>query len=166
MMCLTICQSYAHLICTPAEELRDGDVPKRVENRTWPTAYRGALLIHAGKSKKWLRPGDESRYPEMLYGYVLGKAELIACIPVQWKTAEEAEAGLPARFKWIARHQHAGASGYWWVLENVVRFGVPVPARGQQGLFDLPGDWEEKRVEKTAALAIPARRPRMIKLGE
>lgn len=27
---------------------------KRVENREWPTSYRGPLLIHAGKSREWL----------------------------------------------------------------------------------------------------------------
>lgn len=51
MKALTICQPYAELIAR-------GDKP--IENRTWPTHYRGPLLIHAGKSRAWL-DGDEDR---------------------------------------------------------------------------------------------------------
>jgi len=31
-------------------------IRKRVENRTWETKYRGRLVIHAGKSMKFLQP--------------------------------------------------------------------------------------------------------------
>ena len=44
MKVITICQPYAELILL-------GE--KRVENRTWPTNYRGTIGIHAGKSKAW-----------------------------------------------------------------------------------------------------------------
>ncbi len=44
MKALTICQPYAELIMRGV---------KRVENRTWATRYKGALLIHAGKSREW-----------------------------------------------------------------------------------------------------------------
>lgn len=59
MKALTICQPYPHLICTPQSDLKDGDVRKRVENRTWGTSHRGPLLIHAGRSKAWLRECGE-----------------------------------------------------------------------------------------------------------
>lgn len=165
MKSLVICQPHAFYIFADEAELKDGDVPKRVENRTWACDYRGALLIIAGKNKSWLKPGDEAKYPQMLFGYALGTVDLVACIPVKWKAADEAEAELPPRFRWCARHQHAGNQGYWWVMENVRRFSVPVPARGQQGLFDLPGDWEEKRTDaKPAAALVVQPRQRQINL--
>lgn len=149
MKCLTVCNPWPVLIFWTAEELRCGDTPKRVENRNWPTDFRGQLLIHAGKSKNWLRPGDEARYPEMLYGYVIGTVDLIACVAKTWKTPEEGREMLPAKLAWVADHAHAHGD-YCWVLDNPRRFSVPVKARGQQGLFDLPGDWLEKRHETPA----------------
>src|SRR5882672_6207587 len=68
---LTICQPYAHLIY-----LKE----KRVENRTWPTRYRGRMYIHAGKSREWLSEGDMDRYPNMAFGAVIATAKLIDCL--------------------------------------------------------------------------------------
>ena len=45
MKALTICQPYAEMIANHE---------KPIENRTWPTSYRGPLAIHAGKSRAWL----------------------------------------------------------------------------------------------------------------
>lgn len=55
MKCLTILQSYAHLICCLAA---DDPRRKRVENRTHDhfKSHRGLLLIHAGKSKQMVWP--------------------------------------------------------------------------------------------------------------
>jgi len=41
MYALTIHQPYAHLIVTPQDELPEGAVQKRVENRSWVTKHRG-----------------------------------------------------------------------------------------------------------------------------
>lgn len=144
MRCLTIANPYPYLILSPADELHEDDEVKRIENRPWGTNHRGPLLIHSGKSTTWLRPGDRERYPHMLFGYVLGMVDVVACIQVKWKTAEDAYDALPMQFKWCAFHPHASGQGYWWVLDNVKRFVEPVLARGKQGLFDLPGDWENR----------------------
>ncbi len=50
MKCLSIKQPWAWLIVT---KQLPPDMRKDVENRTWATAYRGPLLIHAGKSFDW-----------------------------------------------------------------------------------------------------------------
>jgi hypothetical protein len=55
---LTICQPYAELIAR-------GE--KVIENRTWPTSYRGPLLIHAGKSREWLY-GDGDWLGPLVFG--------------------------------------------------------------------------------------------------
>jgi hypothetical protein len=58
---------------------------KRVENRSWPTNYRGPLLIHAGLNEDhlgWLaldRMGIE--FPdEVERGGIIGMVDLIDCV--------------------------------------------------------------------------------------
>lgn len=141
MKALTIHQPFAHLIVTPQDELPIGAVRKRIENRTWPTAYRGPLLIHAGKSLKWINhhdwPGaygprfDYADFPEFVFGAIVGVATLAEVIRVT----------VPARdlgeFNWIYNHHHM--EGPWcWILKSIVRFDEPIPYRGSQGLFDVP----------------------------
>ncbi|MGE3276746.1 MAG: ASCH domain-containing protein [Vicinamibacterales bacterium] len=114
---LTVCQPYAHLIAS-------GDKP--VENRGWPTRYRGPLLIHAGKSRAWLDEGDELVCPEMAFGAFVAVVDLVACLP----KAEPSQWGA-----WSHLLSHPHTHGAWcYVLENVRRIR-PVPARGAQGLW-------------------------------
>jgi activating signal cointegrator 1 len=114
---LTICQPYAELIMR-------GDKP--IENRTWPTAHRGDLVIHAGKSRDWLDPDDEAQYPDMPFGALVGIAKLVACL--------DYEAKWPEQYRHLHNHEHANGP-YCWILEGVVRFRQPVPYRGAQGLW-------------------------------
>ena len=114
MKALTICQPYAHLIAI-------GE--KVVENRTWPTRYRGPLLIHAGKSRAWL---DEESvdWPDgdLAFGAVVAVARLADC-----KRFE----ALPPE---LQAHEHA--NGPWcWVLTDVLRLDAPVTCNGMQGLW-------------------------------
>jgi hypothetical protein len=60
---LTICQPYAELIARGQ---------KRVENREWPTRYRGPLLIHAGKSREWLS-GETDAELEEEFGRIMDR---------------------------------------------------------------------------------------------
>lgn len=121
MKALTICQPYAHMIAC-------GE--KRVENRTWPTQYRGPLLIHAGKSRAWLTDSDPDG---MAFGAVVATAQLVDCLRVERiKCGDYAD-----RYPWLKGHRHA--LGPWcWVLGDVAVLQEPVPARGAQGLWDLP----------------------------
>jgi activating signal cointegrator 1 len=122
---LTICQPYPVLIL-------DGRKP--IENRTWPTRFRGWFAIHAGKSREWLS-GDEERIygireSDMVFGAIVGVAKLVACLdinkPETW--------GEWSYLKW---HEHA--NGPWcWVLEDVRKLREPIPYRGAQGLWPVP----------------------------
>jgi len=145
MKAITIANPYPILILWPQERLRGGDVVKRTENRTWPCEYRGELIIHAGKSDRWVREGDKSRYPEMLFGYAMGLVEMTGCVAVTWKTNDEARDVLPAELRWIADHPHASGP-FLHIYERPRLFATPVKVRGQQGLFDLPGDWPTKTI--------------------
>lgn len=120
MKALTICQPYAEMIAA-------GE--KLIENRTWPTPYRGPLAIHAGKSRDWLEADDEAERPGMAFGAVVAVAQLVDCVRVD---------AVSERF--LDEHdQRHHANGPWcWVLENVRRLPAPIPYRGAQGLWDLP----------------------------
>lgn len=132
MKALTICQPYAHLIALGR---------KRVENRTWPTRYRGPLLIHAGKSRSWLDDegeGIDARYGirirEMAFGAVVAIADLVECVSYGRIELRDFDREYP----WLREHEHA--NGPWcWILANVRRLPEPIPARGAQGLFELKG---------------------------
>lgn len=130
MKAITICQPYAELIAR-------GE--KRVENRTWPTNYRGPILIHAGKSRQWLQLDDEDfdeRYSmhvsQMAFGAVVAIADLVECASYGRIELKDFDRDYP----WLREHEHT--EGPWcWILANVRRLPKPLPARGAQGLFDL-----------------------------
>jgi hypothetical protein len=122
MRALTICQPWAWAI---------SHGPKRFENRTWSTEYRGSLLIHAGKSKKWLGPGicelqeDFNTDPpaDLVYSAIVAIADLVSCLPPD--AAVYHNPHLDGRF----------ASGpICWTVHNV-RPLTPIPCAGLMGLW-------------------------------
>jgi hypothetical protein len=64
---------------------------KDIENRTWPTRFRGRFLIHAGKKfdghrDEWDWPSIE-RPASFDMGGIIGEAEIVDCItgsPSPW----------------------------------------------------------------------------------
>lgn len=126
MKALTVCQPYAELIAR-------GEKP--IENRTWPTSFRGRLFIHAGKSRAWMDDDDLVAYPNMAFGALVATARLVDCVRVT---------ALPPE---LLDNEHA--NGPWcWVLRDVNRI-EPIPFRGAQGLWDVPSS--------VALTAMPAR---------
>ncbi len=114
MKAITVCQPYADMIAK-------GE--KIIENRTWPTNYRGHLAIHAGRSKAWMDHEDLVERPEMSFGAVVALARLVGCVRV-----EDLPPALSAR---------DDANGPWcWILEDVTPFQEPIPAVGKQGLWE------------------------------
>ncbi|MFI6489868.1 ASCH domain-containing protein [Streptomyces sp. NPDC050564] len=95
---------------------------KRIENRTWPTDYRGIVLIHAGRTTDrhaWdvplTRPFLRRPQPR---GAVLAVARLADC------------------------HQDDGwctlwsAPGQWhWKLTDIRTLSKPLDCRGERGLW-------------------------------
>jgi hypothetical protein len=66
---------------------------KNVENRSWPTRYRGPLLIHASKNRATYDQEAKRdweaiygialpRLEELTFGAVIGAVELVDCQPV------------------------------------------------------------------------------------
>ena len=146
MKALTIAQPYAHLIVLPDED----DRAKRVENRKWPTNYRGPLLIHAGKSREWLElDEDETRDEEydipladMVFGAIVGVANLVGCVElgvveIGTRRRKIVPDWAQRHWPWLAAHPHTEGP-FCWVLTECRRFAEPIPYRGAQGLFDVP----------------------------
>lgn len=123
MLSITIKQPWAELIAR-------GD--KIIENRSWPTNYRGSLAIHAGKQPDKMTAGERDflesdrgivfpKPAELVYGAVIAIAELVDCI--EFDSLPEA----------LADDKHA--FGEWcWILANVHRI-EPVKATGKLGLW-------------------------------
>lgn len=144
MKTLSIRQPWPWLILRPdlqtAEErehaLRFGGM-KPVENRTWPTLYRGPLLIHASKQctrgdyeacKLFLLSDARTSHvaqdlpplEALQRGGIVGRVNLVGCTEVH------------------ASPYFCGPYGL--VMENATPLPF-TPAKGRLGLYDTPGDW-------------------------
>ena len=115
---------------------------KDVENREWPTKYRGPLLIHA--SKGWSQSGFDficDRMDEWVphreyhaFGAIVGKVDLIGC---------------------VGSYDSRWFFGPWGlVFARPIEFEIPIPYCGQLGIFDIPdkflhgGNHDNKQYEK------------------
>jgi hypothetical protein len=116
---LTIRQPWAQLIVWGV---------KPVENRSWLTNHRGALLIHAGMKYEKV-PELEERYgfteDDCESGAIIGIANLVDVVEDH-----------PSPF-------FCGPFG--WVLDNV-RGIDPIPMRGKLGLFNQRLDLSRRRI--------------------
>ncbi|MCA8951843.1 MAG: ASCH domain-containing protein [Planctomycetes bacterium] len=129
MKCLSLWQPWASAIAVRM---------KRVETRSWPTKYRGPLLIHAAKTWRgvaiaskqmalWYAVFGHTRLDDLPRGAVIASCVLHDVRHVDTVDPDPIERQLgdfsDGRFGWILRH--------------VVRFPEPLPIRGRQGLFDV-----------------------------
>ncbi len=145
MKALSIWQPWATLIIIGA---------KKIETRGRPTMLRSEdIAIHASKSlagfdaveaMPWkqrhyildaLRDAGYENMRELPLGAVLGIAELVAC----WHTEGLKSSSLLIPDDQKEREFAMGDfSDYrWgWYMRDPLRFEEPIPARGQQGLWD------------------------------
>lgn len=130
MKALTISQPFASLIA---------DGSKYIENRRWPTNYRGDLAIHAGKGTQYLDKDELKEYPT---GCVIAMAQLIHCMRIEdIRMTGPGDLRLIPNTKHLLTYgrctEHPHAEGPWcWILEDV-RAIEHVPMRGAQGLWDV-----------------------------
>ena len=147
MKTITIKQPWASLIC---QGIKD------IENRTWPTKYRGRVLVHAAaKSWGWsqvlsyisdemaweLHKNEASRrWLEGLdTGAIIGSVEIVDCImnhPSIW--AEKSDEDL---LGWRKKPT------YNWVLAHPIRFPEPIPIKGRLSFWDYPNILAEPEEE-------------------
>lgn len=119
---------------------------KRFETRSWPTHYRGPLVIQAAKripQLEELRPEAIRaalkaigivRVGDFPFGCALAVVDVTAVYRTETVLAEELVVGEALAFG------DYGPGRYAWRLENLRRLAQPVPLRGRQGLWPLRGD--------------------------
>ena len=137
MKVLSLRQPWASLIVM-------GD--KRIENRSWPTDYRGRIAIHASARlglRDWseivggppvpLAEGvildDGTILPALSalpLGAILGSVEVVDC-----KRFEE----LPKRLR---DDPHSEEGGFCWLVENPRPLAEPYPCKGKLRLWESP----------------------------
>ncbi len=152
MKALTLYQPYASLVAIGA---------KRIETRSWSTPYRGALMIHAGKTvpiwvrniceseplRTWLHKVGIRYWLALPRGVAVARCELIDCVPINSTLRHERVVhtqwgGLPAVFQLTDQEIAFGdytPGRFAWLLANVVPYDPPISARGMLGLWE----WSE-----------------------
>ncbi|AIQ15677.1 2-oxoglutarate dehydrogenase E1 [Paenibacillus sp. FSL H7-0357] len=134
MRCLTIRQPWATLIAL-------GE--KSFETRSWRTAYRGEIAIHAGlKIDKavCLREPFQSvlarhglTADNLPAGVIVATGSLINCYEV---TAGMAEEGWPYGSEYIFGDYREGR--FAWELTGVTPLEDNIPAKGRLGFWEHP----------------------------
>ncbi|HZR35695.1 MAG TPA: ASCH domain-containing protein [Nevskia sp.] len=101
---------------------------KDVENRRWPTKYRGWFLIHAGKTWSYEQDDDLAacmeQFPQLPWasttfqrGGAIGIAQIVAC---------------------VEQHNSRWFNGPYGFVIRSARPIEPFAYRGQLGWFDVP----------------------------
>ena len=140
MKALTIWQPWASLLVSGQ---------KKYETRSWATAYRGPIAIHAAmrpvrrtidalvadRGDGWtaldyfdalfMHPGSINELPT---GAVIGKALLVRCNLI----TEDFMARLTQQELALGDFS---LGRYAWEFEQMTQFIAPIPARGAQGLW-------------------------------
>ncbi|ETT30508.1 ASCH domain-containing protein [Paenibacillus sp. FSL H7-0350] len=134
MKCLTIRQPWATLIAL-------GE--KQIETRTWRTAHRGELAIHAGMQvNKAICRTEPFQSLLARHGYtadnlptgkIIAVSRIADCCEM---TPELAQQGWPGGNEYVFGNYAEGR--YAWKLEEVVPLVHPIPAKGRLGFWEYP----------------------------
>lgn len=101
---------------------------KNIENRSWPTDYRGTLLIHAGQKY-------DSEGADWMIGQGLEIPRLAEARGIIVGTVTLADCVRNSRSRWAE-------DGFWhWVLADPRPVDRIVPMRGRQGLYAPDDNW-------------------------
>lgn len=123
---ITVQQPWAWALIHGDPQIPNG--VKDVENRSKETAFRGRLLIHAGKKTdsegfKKLDDLGIARPLDLERGVIIGSVQLVDC---------------------VQNHDSPWAFAFpeWnWVVEDPVPAARLIEVRGNLGLLDPPADW-------------------------
>lgn len=149
MKAVTIIQPYASLI---AEGL------KEIETRSWPTKYRGLILIHASANmsreyvdsyynntaiSKALKANHQNKtHLQLPKGAIVAVAELYDCRRMIYsldKTEGDYFNYMPMQSFNTPEYNfgYYEQGRYAWLLRNIQKIVHPLPAKGQLGLWNL-----------------------------
>ena len=113
---------------------------KKIETRSWQTAYRGTLLIHAslGRKGKVLAAAPPfsnyiSDFDALPFGAIIGQVELDDIVPVeQLFYSAEKLAALTLEEKAFGDYAQGR---YAWLLSVPVMFEEIIPVKGGLGIW-------------------------------
>ncbi|ETT30703.1 hypothetical protein C161_27403 [Paenibacillus sp. FSL R5-192] len=139
MKAITIIQPWATLIAIGA---------KQYETRSWPTKHRGEIAIHAGKkidTEACKEPEIRKALEEYGYmidnlpvGAVVATAQLTNCLKSvdTWTDGYVLEGN---RLVYSPEYEFGDfePGRYAWEMSDVKMLMKPLPAKGQQGLWNL-----------------------------
>ena len=134
MKTITVKQPWAWLII---EGVKD------IENRTWPTKFRGRVLIHAAAKPwtwqallKYLTPDMKLVFDEggashtwldcLTKGEIIGSVEIIDCV-INHQSIWAEKTNIMRGDKPI----------YNWVLANPIKFTEPIPTKGKLSFWEF-----------------------------
>lgn len=146
MKAITVKQPWASLI---VEGIKD------IENRTWPTKFRGRVLIHAA-SKSW----DWDRFinymtsmgalgvftakwtrkwlSNLTTGAIIGSVEIVDCvIDNQSVWAEKSYFNVTSNPLPLEEENEPDYIVYNWIIANPIKFDKPIPAKGKLSFWDF-----------------------------
>ncbi len=119
---------------------------KQIETRSYATHYRGELYIHASCSKI---SQNDSKNKELMtlvesdslsYGFIICKCKLVDCIYMTKEYVENMEKNDP---EYLCGEYKEGR--YAWILEEISPLSIPIPAKGQLGIWNY---YDEKECMK------------------
>jgi len=112
---------------------------KKVETRSWKTAYQGRLAIHA--AKRWTPQQQEfarleqscGRLPYALpLGCIVAVVNVAGCCPAEEFTFQSPSSLIECRYG------DYSSGRFGWILTDVIRLDKPIPYSGTQGFFNVP----------------------------
>jgi len=151
---LSLTQPWASLVAAKA---------KRIETRSWHTAHRGEIAIHAAKGfpgyakdyarmpkfLKYLRRNEAGQFyvEDVIKGLPLGAiiatAHIDMCLPTEsdlrrWRDYQPE----PTEDEYHFGDYSAGR--FMWILTNIVALPEPIVCKGALGLWSVPKEIEAK----------------------
>lgn len=145
MKALSLTQPWATLVAIGA---------KTIETRSWGTAYRGTVAIHAAKGwPAWAKEecrrapfntvlgaaGYDRAFAPLPLGAIVAVAELTSCYRITETTPRAIQSNGDFPPHELAFGDYTPGR-FAWVLKFVWRLEQPVPVRGALSLWDLPSD--------------------------
>ena len=140
---------------------------KVFETRSWYTEYAGPLLIHAAKHKGTferdftntamvtasLRRGGYGSYDDLPFGAIIGRVELVKCWPTAVVDKRICEESGEDSQELVYGNFDPGRIA--WECRKPQHFGRPLPWKGSQGFFGVPGDIVARHLCEHITAALP-----------
>lgn len=111
---------------------------KKYEFRTWPTNYRGKLLIHAGKTTSKRIKEFDHYHLKYGYGEIIGEVTIDDCKIVDKIFKNDL---LKENNK---IYQNVEGNRYAFCLIKPIKYTKTIPIKGQLGLWNYVGEDDEK----------------------